>query len=267
MLGRRFSSLAAAGLIATGAFVFTGGAGDAAMPDNCRADGQNVRCLYTFTGSEQTFTVPTGVTEVGLMAVGGHGGNTSGAVGLGPAGSGTFGNAIVTGGSSLYIEVGGRGANASDSLGGPGGYNGGGSGGSATPGSLWRWSLWRWRRWRRVRRSHNLPDAACKHREPDHFSGGRRRPRQRRWRRGCRRFDQRRRYRWRVDRPSWNCGQRRRRSELRRCRWWGWRRGHLRRRRWRLRRQWRQRHTVPEPSPDERRQRRNCGDLCVGAIH
>ena len=75
---------------------------------------------FPYTGGEQTFTVPAGVTSVHVVAVGGRGG-TSGA--LGGAAARVFGNLAVTPGEILYLEVGGNGKSS-----GAGGFNGGGDG-------------------------------------------------------------------------------------------------------------------------------------------
>src|SRR5438132_1270515 len=77
------------------------------------------------TGAEQTFVVPPGVTQVHVVAAGAPGG----AGGLGTAGG--FGARVaadlaVTPGVTLYVLVGGRGADSI--LGGAGGFGGGGAG-------------------------------------------------------------------------------------------------------------------------------------------
>jgi len=75
---------------------------------------------FGFTGGEQTFTVPAGVTSVHVVAVGGRGGSSGG---VGGAAAQASGNLTVTPGQTLYLEVGGNGR----SLGG-GGFNGGAAG-------------------------------------------------------------------------------------------------------------------------------------------
>ena len=88
---------------------------------------------FTFTGTEQEFKVPAGVTSVHVVAVGGAAGkgwgfeaaHPGGAGGLGAVVSGTLG---VKAGETLYVEVGANGVSAE--LGvteGTGGFNGGGS--------------------------------------------------------------------------------------------------------------------------------------------
>jgi hypothetical protein len=81
---------------------------------------------FTFTGAEQSFTVPAGVTSIQVTAIGGKGGGAP----MGAAGGfGAFVQATlaVTPGAVLYVAVGGNGA--SDLATGAGGFNGGGSGG------------------------------------------------------------------------------------------------------------------------------------------
>lgn len=100
--------------------------------------GSTTTCTYPFTGSEDTFTVPAGVTSVQVAAVGGWGGRFTmrsswGAI----ADSGASRGAIVTAdltvtpGASLYVAVGGNGG-STDYYGntfGSGGFNGGAAGG------------------------------------------------------------------------------------------------------------------------------------------
>lgn len=98
---------------------------------------------FSYTGGEQTFTVPAGVHSVEVSAVGGRGGNgdvahngPSGAPGApgtvsklgGPAALVT-GELSVTPGETLYVEVGGNGGEAVNEERSPGGFNGGGEGG------------------------------------------------------------------------------------------------------------------------------------------
>src|ERR1700690_3418189 len=89
--------------------------------------GSTGTCTYTTTG-EDTFTVPSGVSAVHVVAVGGRG-----APGLGGS-AGGFGATVasdltVSPGAVLYAEVGGN------SPGQTGGANGGGAGG-AVPSTL-----------------------------------------------------------------------------------------------------------------------------------
>lgn len=82
---------------------------------------------FASTSTEQTFTVPLGVTRVHVVAIGGHGGDAFQA----PGGFGATATADlpVTAGKVLYIEVAGNGGASPDAA--PGGYNGGGGAGPA----------------------------------------------------------------------------------------------------------------------------------------
>jgi hypothetical protein len=76
---------------------------------------------FSYTGGEQSFTVPSGVHLLHVVAVGGHG--AGGAAGTqGGAGASVTTDLPVTPGETLYVLVGGNGAN--------GGFNGGGAGGA-----------------------------------------------------------------------------------------------------------------------------------------
>jgi hypothetical protein len=87
---------------------------------------------FGFTGAEQTFTVPAGVSSVHVVAIGARGGRGSdfgaqvgGAAGLGAR---LEADLDVTPGQILFIEVGGAGFDgAGRAGGGAGGFNGGGS--------------------------------------------------------------------------------------------------------------------------------------------
>jgi len=82
---------------------------------------------FGYTGAEQTWTVPAGVTTIHLALVGGRGGTgQSSAAGGNP--NRVTGDVTVTPSSTLYLEVGGIGLNGAG--GGNGGFNGGGAGGT-----------------------------------------------------------------------------------------------------------------------------------------
>lgn len=87
--------------------------------------GYSQSMSFPYTGSEQMFTVPAGVTSIYLNCLG-----ASGAAGDGPgggaggAGAQVSGLLSVTPGEVLYLYVGGAG------VAGTGGFNGGGNGGS-----------------------------------------------------------------------------------------------------------------------------------------
>jgi len=67
-----------------------------------------VSVTYTYTGYEQTFPVPAGVTSLHVVAVSAPGGRGNQG---GPGGKGTVVTADITAtpGQTLYIEVGGKG--------------------------------------------------------------------------------------------------------------------------------------------------------------
>jgi len=88
------------------------------------ASAQATTLTYLYTGGEQTFTVPAGVTTLHVVAIGGAGGSS--AVSGGAAAQVT-GDLAVTPGQILYIEVGGKGKDGAS--GGAGGFNGGAAGG------------------------------------------------------------------------------------------------------------------------------------------
>ena len=98
----------------------TGQARADALPSNCTASGATVTCTYS-AGSEGTFSVPTVVSSVHVVAVGAGGGSTLG--GRGAAGAQVTADLSVKPGSTLYAEV--------DIGGGPGGANGAGGGGES----------------------------------------------------------------------------------------------------------------------------------------
>lgn len=86
-------------------------------------------CQYAYTGAEQTFTVPAGVSAIDVDAIGGHGGDLPIYRG-GAAGHVSVAALAVTPGATLYVEVGGNGRGAPcDSHQAGGGWNGGGNGG------------------------------------------------------------------------------------------------------------------------------------------
>ncbi len=98
------------------------------------ARAQATTQTFTYTGGEQTFTVPAGVTSVEVLAVGGHGGSAAASGGVAAQVTGTL---SVTAGETLYVEVGGNGQDGSpdghDTSGG--GFNGGSEGGAGGGGA------------------------------------------------------------------------------------------------------------------------------------
>ena len=83
---------------------------------------------FGYTGAEQTFTVPAGVSSVHVVAVGGAGSGTIRGSAAGGLGALVGGDLSVAGGQTLYVEVGGSGSTS-----GPG-FNGGGAGGESSNG-------------------------------------------------------------------------------------------------------------------------------------
>jgi hypothetical protein len=99
------------------------------------AGAQATTQTFSYTGGEQTFTVPAGVTSLDVVATGGRGGNAAGAGGAGALVTGTL---SVTPGEPLYVEVGGNGQNGSpdgNSGASNGGFNGGAAGGAGGGGA------------------------------------------------------------------------------------------------------------------------------------
>jgi hypothetical protein len=88
-----------------------------------------VTCDYNSTGSEQSFSVPTGVTSLDVTAIGGAGGagqasyDQAWAGGAGGAGGLASATVSVTPDSTLFVEVGGSGSAATSFA---GAFNGGG---------------------------------------------------------------------------------------------------------------------------------------------
>jgi hypothetical protein len=84
---------------------------------------------FGYTGGEQAFVVPSGVSKIHVLAVGGSGG---GGDVSGGAGAEVSADLAVTPGQVLHVEVGGTGEDSGE--GGEGGFNGGAAGGSASGG-------------------------------------------------------------------------------------------------------------------------------------
>jgi hypothetical protein len=94
--------------------VMTGAAVDSPV---CAQSGSTTTCTYRFTGTDQTFVVPAGVTSIEVVLIGGHGGANQtyppGHYGLGGSGAMVAGTLGVVGGTTLYVDVGGNGGNGS----------------------------------------------------------------------------------------------------------------------------------------------------------
>jgi len=109
-----------------------------ALANGCMTSGQAI--TFGFTGAEQCYVVPAGVTELGVVAVGAPGGAGYGrypdvlsngqCCNDAAAGARASADIEVTPGQALYVEVGGVGGNGTVAGGGgAGGFNGGGDGG------------------------------------------------------------------------------------------------------------------------------------------
>jgi hypothetical protein len=86
--------------------------------------------VFTFTGDEQSWAVPSGVTSVTISAIGAAGGSTDAGVNTGGQGASVFSTVRVFPGQILYVDVGGVGGNGrTTGPQSPGGFNGGGRGG------------------------------------------------------------------------------------------------------------------------------------------
>jgi hypothetical protein len=88
-----------------------------------------ITTTFTFTGAEQSWIVPDGVTTVHAVLVGGTGGAGYGPGGAGGTAARVEGDVPVTPGQALYVEVGGNGGTGAMPSGGTGGFNGGADGG------------------------------------------------------------------------------------------------------------------------------------------
>lgn len=105
--------------------------GTAHAQGTCTTSGNTTTCTFAFTGAEQTFTVPNGVTQADVTAIGGHGGLE----GLGgvSGGRGAQVSGTLTGlssGQTLYVEVGGNATSNGSCFPSSlctGGFNGGGN--------------------------------------------------------------------------------------------------------------------------------------------
>lgn len=124
----------------TGAAVLAAGAAfapvaGAALPAGCSANADGtVTCAYAYTGAEQQFTVPVGVTALTVRAVGAPGGaDLQPTPVAGGRGAVTLSVIPSTPGEALYVEVGGsaNGSAGGFNGGGNGGHNGGGGGGAS----------------------------------------------------------------------------------------------------------------------------------------
>jgi hypothetical protein len=81
---------------------------------------------FGFTGAEQTFPVPAGVTSIHVVAVGARGGGGVGNGAPGGLGARVTTDLSVSPGQIVFVEVGGNGEDGAGNSGGKGGFNGGG---------------------------------------------------------------------------------------------------------------------------------------------
>jgi hypothetical protein len=104
------------GLLATGSPT-------SALSPTAVCTGETCTVTFTYTGAEQQFSIPAGVTQLSIVALGGAGasGGTDPVI-AGGLGADVTGTVTVTPSSTLYVEVGGAGVNNA------GGFNGGVSG-------------------------------------------------------------------------------------------------------------------------------------------
>lgn len=124
MLGRlkvgrsALSGWTLAAMLGVMGFALGGTASASALPSNCVQSGTTVTCSFAYSGAEQTLSLPAGVSQVSITAVGAPGGEGGG--------NGADVGAVVplpAGTTTLYVEVGGAGTSG-------GGFNGGGNSGS-----------------------------------------------------------------------------------------------------------------------------------------
>jgi hypothetical protein len=85
---------------------------------------------FDFTGAQQSFTVPAGITSMHVVAIGGKGGANHYQTVFGGFGAVVSADVAVTPGQVLIVVVGGNGGDAETGPGGEGGFNGGGAGGN-----------------------------------------------------------------------------------------------------------------------------------------
>ena len=85
-----------------------------------------VEVVFGPTGAEQSWVVPDNTSSIHVVLIGGNGGDVT-STGFAHV---VTGDLAVTAGATLYIEVGGKGANSIGLPGAAGGFNGGGAGGT-----------------------------------------------------------------------------------------------------------------------------------------
>ena len=125
---RRLAAAAAAAVL--GVVAAPAGSARAALPSNCSETSGTVTCTFGSTDGAQSWTVPTGVSNVHVVAIGGRGGRNGNGTVRGGLGEDVQADVPATPGQTLTVLVGGNGGDASLSTGGAAGFNGGGAGGA-----------------------------------------------------------------------------------------------------------------------------------------
>src|SRR5439155_17084364 len=90
---------------------------------------------FSYTGAEQSWLVPNGVTRVHVTLIGGRGGGNAQVTAAGGRGAAVAADLDVTPGQTLYVEVGGNGQNGGGTGYAVPAFNGGGLAGSVSPGA------------------------------------------------------------------------------------------------------------------------------------
>jgi hypothetical protein len=111
-------------------------AGSLALIGGNAATAQAATTTFAFTGTTQTFIVPSGVTSVHAVAIGGRGGTGGQSGAAGGFGATATADIPVTAGQVLFIEVAGNGSAAVLGASGTAGFNGGGAGGASGDATL-----------------------------------------------------------------------------------------------------------------------------------
>ena len=94
-------------------------------PQTAVAVAESGDTTFSYTGAQQTFTVPSGVSTITIQAYGAQGTDGRSPGGLG---GDVVGDLTISAGNTLYVYVGGR----AGFNGGASGHTGGGSGGGAS---------------------------------------------------------------------------------------------------------------------------------------
>lgn len=103
------------------------GTGPASSPSSAITIPAPVTVSFSYTGGEQTWVVPSGISSISVTAYGAAGGTVDSSLAAGGLGGGVTGNVPVTPGETIDIYVGGAGSGVGNGSVGGGGYNGGGA--------------------------------------------------------------------------------------------------------------------------------------------